>query len=169
MLSYIPAKIKFISAEPLLESIDFGLLLEDYDWVITGCESGAKEKRRPMDLDWVRDIDRQCKEYGVPHFFKQRYVGNELIYNGFLDGVLVQEYPILGMDKKTVRYLHKTTEVGRLTRSDNFFCGRKGDKFYRAFCDEDDPWVGVVGPDKKWSKARACYTLEQVKEALGDD
>jgi protein gp37 len=24
-----------------------------------------------MDVDWVRDIDRQCQEAGVAHFFRQ--------------------------------------------------------------------------------------------------
>ncbi len=62
------AKIKFLSCEPLLE--DLGELdLTGIDWVICGGESG--HKARPMHPDWVRNIQRQCKEQNVPFFFKQ--------------------------------------------------------------------------------------------------
>lgn len=62
------AKIKFLSCEPLLG--DLGELdLTGIDWVICGGESGANA--RPMHPDWVRNIQRQCKEQNVPFFFKQ--------------------------------------------------------------------------------------------------
>lgn len=62
------AKIKFLSCEPLLE--DLGELdLTGIDWVICGGESGCNA--RPMHPDWVRNIQRQCKEQNVPFFFKQ--------------------------------------------------------------------------------------------------
>lgn len=38
-------------------------------WVIVGGESGPKA--RPCDVEWVRDIVRQCREVGVPCFVKQ--------------------------------------------------------------------------------------------------
>ena len=90
-LQAVPAAVRFISAEPLLEGIDFHL--EGTHWIITGCESAGKDKRRPMDLDWVRAIDGQCREAGIPHFFKQRYEGNQLVYDGVLDGKVRQELP----------------------------------------------------------------------------
>ena len=62
------AKIKFLSCEPLLE--DLGELdLKGIDWVIVGGESG--KNARPMHPDWVRNIQRQCKEQNVAFFFKQ--------------------------------------------------------------------------------------------------
>lgn len=62
------APVKFLSCEPLLE--DLGELdLAGIDWVICGGESG--HKARPMHPDWVRNIQRQCKEQNVPFFFKQ--------------------------------------------------------------------------------------------------
>ena len=73
-LQKIPARIKFVSAEPLLEPVDFRPYLSWLDWIITGCERAAKGQRRVMDIEWVRDIDRQCKEANVAHFFKQAYV-----------------------------------------------------------------------------------------------
>ena len=67
-LKYTDAKIKFLSCEPLLE--DLGELdLTGIDWVICGGESGSKA--RPMHVEWVRNIQRQCQEQRVPFFFKQ--------------------------------------------------------------------------------------------------
>lgn len=62
------AKIKFLSCEPLLG--DLGELdLTGIDWVICGGESGPNA--RPMNPDWVRNIQKQCKQQGVAFFFKQ--------------------------------------------------------------------------------------------------
>ncbi len=63
-----PAAVKFLSIEPLLE--DLGPLdLSGISWAIVGGESG--HGARPMEADWVRSIRDQCKEAGVPFFFKQ--------------------------------------------------------------------------------------------------
>lgn len=93
LLSRIPAAVRFISAEPLLQLIDFRPYLGALDWIITGCESASQTKRRPMDLDWVRSIRDQCAAAGVPHFFKQYYVGNQIQTDGMLDGRVCQEWP----------------------------------------------------------------------------
>ena len=39
------------------------------DWVIQGGESG--HGKRPFDIAWARAMRDQCKELGVPYFFKQ--------------------------------------------------------------------------------------------------
>ena len=39
------------------------------DWVIVGGESG--KDARPMKTDWVRSLRDQCRNHGVPYFFKQ--------------------------------------------------------------------------------------------------
>jgi protein gp37 len=63
-----PARVRFLSIEPLLE--DLGRInLRGIKWVIVGGESGAGA--RPMAAEWVRDIRGQCQELGVPFFFKQ--------------------------------------------------------------------------------------------------
>ena len=93
-LQKIPAHIRFISAEPLLERIDFSPYLDgSIDWIITGCEQAGKAKRRSMDIDWVRDIHAQCEEAGIAHFFKQRYEGTKIVHDGLLDGEVCQEWP----------------------------------------------------------------------------
>src|SRR5690606_30592683 len=83
-LKQIPAAVRFVSAEPLLEELDFRPYLDGgIHWIITGCESAGREKRRAMELDWVRSIDQQCRGAGVAHYFKQYYAGdsNTLVYD----------------------------------------------------------------------------------------
>ena len=67
-LRVIPAKIKFISFEPLLNDIgeiDFTWI----DWAIVGGESGWHA--RPMKQDWVLNIKGQCEQQNVLFYFKQ--------------------------------------------------------------------------------------------------
>ncbi len=62
------ASVRFLSIEPLLE--DLGKLdLTGIDWVIVGGESGPGA--RPIRAEWVCEIRDQCKDAGVPFFFKQ--------------------------------------------------------------------------------------------------
>jgi protein gp37 len=64
----VPASIRFLSIEPLIEAIP-KLNLDGVDWVIVGGESGAGS--RPMQEQWVLDIKKQCNENNVKFFFKQ--------------------------------------------------------------------------------------------------
>src|SRR5262249_38135889 len=58
----------FLSIEPLLE--DLGAIdLTGIDWVIVGGESG--HGARPMQREWVMNIQRQCRAAEIPFFFKQ--------------------------------------------------------------------------------------------------
>jgi len=62
------AEVRFLSVEPLLE--DLGKLdLLGIDWMIVGGESGAGA--RPMKKELVLPLRDQCKQNGVPFFFKQ--------------------------------------------------------------------------------------------------
>ena len=67
------ARVRFVSAEPLLEDlgpIDLGKVgLGGVKWVICGGESGGKA--RPFDLAWARSLRDQCKAAGISFFFKQ--------------------------------------------------------------------------------------------------
>lgn len=95
----IPAKVRFLSMEPLLGPVDLSKWLglswvytsgntvdkhptesvagwwnPNYDyppihWVIVGGESG--KNARPMHPDWVRSLRDQCVAAHVPFFFKQ--------------------------------------------------------------------------------------------------
>lgn len=85
-----PAKVRFLSCEPLLGPVDLtrvkyphgtsydalrgyipeeGVFVLQLDWIIAGGESGANA--RPMHPDWVRGLRDQCAEAKVPFHFKQ--------------------------------------------------------------------------------------------------
>lgn len=67
-LREIPATIRFLSIEPLLE--DIGKIdLQGIHWVIVGGESGPKA--RPMRREWLAGVKAQCDRAGVAFFFKQ--------------------------------------------------------------------------------------------------
>lgn len=91
----VPARVRFLSCEPLLEAVDLREHLMGYvdddvsggryvrlphvtpyihqdvkvSWVIVGGESGPGA--RPFDLAWARGIVAQCREAGVACFVKQ--------------------------------------------------------------------------------------------------
>ena len=67
-LQRIEAAVRFLSLEPLLGRLR-RLPLEGIGWVIVGGESGPGS--RPMEVEWVREIQEQCAEKGVAFFFKQ--------------------------------------------------------------------------------------------------
>ena len=67
-LRQVGARVRFVSAEPLLGPLP-DLDLTGIDWLIAGGESGPGA--RPMDESWVRDLRDQCGAAGVAFFFKQ--------------------------------------------------------------------------------------------------
>lgn len=110
ILLRVPTPNRFISCEPLLGPIDLGGAMPCGDccdieaghidhafwsqvvppirWVIAGGESG--HGARPCDLDWLRSLRDQCKEYRVPFFLKQlggfpdKRGGNQALLDGQL-------------------------------------------------------------------------------------
>ncbi|MDP1917601.1 MAG: phage Gp37/Gp68 family protein [Myxococcales bacterium] len=62
------ARVRFLSVEPLLESLGT-FSLRGIHWVIVGGESGPGA--RPMESDWVTSIRDDCDRAAVPFFFKQ--------------------------------------------------------------------------------------------------
>ena len=85
VLVRVPAKVRFVSVEPMLGPVDLkpwlvcsedcGFAVGQHDhwngihWVIIGGESGPRA--RPMDLEWAWDIIEQCSSASVPCFMKQ--------------------------------------------------------------------------------------------------
>lgn len=67
-LQKVNAKVRMISAEPLLESLG-NFNLDDIHWMIVGGESG--QNARPMKKEWVDNILNQCEVNNVAFFFKQ--------------------------------------------------------------------------------------------------
>lgn len=85
----VPARVHFLSMEPLLGPVDLErpmpgpdldqgsgaaicqpwMIQSGIDWVIVGGESGTSA--RPMHPDWARSLRDQCAAAGVPFLFKQ--------------------------------------------------------------------------------------------------
>ena len=71
VLERLPAPVRFVSAEPLLEPLDLTAWLNRgaLQWVIVGGESGPGA--RPMSIDWARSLRNQSADAGVAFFLKQ--------------------------------------------------------------------------------------------------
>jgi len=90
-LRHIPAAVRFLSCEPLLE--DLGAIdLTGIHWVIVGGESGPCY--RDMQSDWAARIRDRCLDAGVPFFFKQS-AGLRPGTGTYLHGREVKQFPAL--------------------------------------------------------------------------
>lgn len=87
-----PAKVRFLSIEPLLEDLG-DIDLSGIGWVIVGGESG--HGAREMKPEWVRSIRKQCFEANVPFFFKQWGGVRKHETGRKLDGTTYDALPIL--------------------------------------------------------------------------
>lgn len=67
-LRRVPAKIRFISFEPLIGPVG-AVDLDEIHWAIVGGESGSSA--RPIREDWIDEIHAQCDQYDTKFFFKQ--------------------------------------------------------------------------------------------------
>ncbi len=67
-LKDVPAAIRFISFEPLIDSVG-KIDLTGIDWSIVGGESG--KDARPIKEVWIDDIHNSCRLYETAFFFKQ--------------------------------------------------------------------------------------------------
>jgi len=67
-LRHAPARIKFLSVEPLIRTLGRPDL-RGIDWMIVGGESGPS--CRPMQADWVRETRDHAVGGEVAYFFKQ--------------------------------------------------------------------------------------------------
>jgi len=79
LLLSIPAAVRFLSAEPLLEPVNFNPVdlygfngsteKPRIDWIICGAESG--QHRRDCGVEAIISVAQQCQAAGVPVFVKQ--------------------------------------------------------------------------------------------------
>jgi protein gp37 len=88
----VPASVKWLSIEPLLEDLST-LPIQNIHSAVVGGESGPGA--RPMKPEWVYSIRDQCKTAGVPFFFKQ-WGGRQKSKTGRgLDGRTYDEFPLV--------------------------------------------------------------------------
>lgn len=101
-LLQIPARIRFLSCEPLLEHVDLTTVRHgsdhdfpmiefgDIHWVIAGGESG--HRCRPFDPDWARSLRDQCASVGCAYFMKQMG-GHRKPFAPIPDDLMIREFP----------------------------------------------------------------------------
>jgi len=63
----VPAKVRFLSVEPMLGPVRLDGLRPD--WVIIGGESGPGA--RSMQVEWAHALARECQRESIPVFMKQ--------------------------------------------------------------------------------------------------
>lgn len=97
----IPARVRFLSCEPLLEAVDlrahwlnpsWSSLVVKPEWVIAGGESGSNA--RPMQAVWAQGLRDQCVAADVPFLFKQWGGKDKKATGRILDGRTWDEFPV---------------------------------------------------------------------------
>ncbi|MBC9034682.1 DUF5131 family protein [Sphingomonas sp. JC676] len=86
----IAGMTRFVSFEPLIGSIG-PIKLDGIHWAIVGGESGPSA--RPMEIDWVEDIQTACRRANTAFFFKQWGGRNKKTTGRKLRGRTYDEYP----------------------------------------------------------------------------
>lgn len=97
VLLEIPAKVRFISAEPLIGRVDLTSIRGNagsyyqvltpirncgdsnrpaLDWVIAGHETGPR--KRSMKTEWLQSLADQCKKYDIAFFDKKNVLGKNI-------------------------------------------------------------------------------------------
>lgn len=84
------AHVKFISAEPLLESLN-DIDLTGIDWLIVGGESGAN--CRPIKEEWILELQKKAQDMHTAFFFKQWGGFHHSKAGCLLEGREYKEYP----------------------------------------------------------------------------
>ena len=90
LLKQTPAKVKFVSAEPLIERLE-SIDLNGIHWLIVGGESG--HGCRPMDKAWVLELKDKAAKSNSAFFFKQWGGVHKSKKGSLLDGQEYKEYP----------------------------------------------------------------------------
>lgn len=92
-LRQVPAAVRFVSFEPLIDSVRTADLT-GIQWAIVGGESGPKA--RYMDPAWVDEIEAMCRRSNTAFFFKQWGGRNKKATGRQLNGRTYDEMPVAG-------------------------------------------------------------------------
>lgn len=78
ILAHVPARIRFLSIEPITARVG-QLDLSGIHWIITGGESGRR--CRPNRPEWTREVRDQAQQVGASFFHKQwgHYASNPFV------------------------------------------------------------------------------------------
>jgi protein gp37 len=86
----ISGMTRFVSFEPLIGPVG-SISLHGIAWAIVGGESGPAS--RPMEIEWVEQIEKACRRAGTAFFFKQWGGRNKKAAGRKLRGRTFDEYP----------------------------------------------------------------------------
>ncbi len=119
-LAKIPAKTRFISAEPLLGELDLkqlGPALDSFHWCIIGGESGnenGKYRYRECKQEWIEKIINDLRDTNVAVFIKQmgtnlaKQMGLKDRHGGDIDEwpehLRIREFPAIRKTTKELVY-----------------------------------------------------------------
>jgi protein gp37 len=67
-LRKVPCKLRFISIEPLLESLS-DINLTGFSWLLVGGMSGPTWAENKMQIEWAAEIYERSKDYPDVHYF----------------------------------------------------------------------------------------------------
>ena len=90
-LFMIPARTRFVSAEPLLGPILIPPGQPCVNWIIVGGESGPHY--RPCSVDWILYLVHQCRALGIAPFVKQDSGPKAGMQGRIPDSLWVKEFP----------------------------------------------------------------------------
>lgn len=112
-ISYLcmtPAKVKFISCEPLLGRVELNLCIScmngirnehrfcykhrGVNWVIAGSETGPGA--RPCNPEWFGYLYQECEDAMIPYFWKQGDCNNDLKVRKFPGERMESTIPMAG-------------------------------------------------------------------------
>lgn len=93
LLLDIPASVRFLSMEPLIEPVSFHEwdLAGAIDWIIVGGESG--HGGRIMNPAWARYIRDKCQSWETPFFMKQMTGNTKEKRYDIPEDLLIREFP----------------------------------------------------------------------------
>ncbi len=117
-LKQVPAKVRFLSCEPMTGPIDLSAALyptPEVHWIIGGGESGPRA--RPHEVRWFTGLRDQCIQAGVAYHFKQHgnWVDPEsLRATGCLDPSEQLVRTLVRLDGSEMFYLKSKKKAGRL-------------------------------------------------------
>lgn len=148
-LRKIPAKVRFICLEPLME--DPGILdLAGIHWVVLGGEIGRNA--RPLKAGWISEVHRQCELKGIPFLFKNWSSATPAAERKKIDISELREWPY-------------STDIPKEGPDSNFF-NRPKSRINRAKKIGDTQfWFVVDGRSKmeSWRKLAAEWFAGQVR------
>jgi len=134
----VPARLHWVSAEPLLGSLDVEPYLDQgLKWVVAGGESGKDKDVRPCHPEWVRSLRDQCIRKNACFHFKQW-----------------GEYADLTSDQNGSESLKKSTSDIIFKPSGEIVgAGYRDGKESNGYVDEDwrnqnAAWMGRIGKSK---------------------